>query len=59
VHYIGRYKILNEGVLQRAKEERNIVQTVKMRHATWVGHILLKYCLTKYVIKEKIEGTTC
>ena len=36
-----------EGVLQRVKVERNILQTVKMRDATWIGHILRKNCLSK------------
>jgi hypothetical protein len=58
MHYVGHYTISDEGVLQRVKEEeKNIVQTVKMRHATWIGHILLKYCLSKSVIKQKKTGT--
>ena len=42
--------------LQRFKEERNIPQTIKRRKAKWVGHILYRNCLLKYVRKGNIEG---
>jgi len=29
-----------EEVLQRVKEERNILHTMKRRKANWIGHIL-------------------
>jgi hypothetical protein len=44
-------------VLQRVKEARSTVQTVKnkkKRKAYWIGHILRRNCLTKHVI----EGMT-
>jgi len=36
-----------KGVLQRVKEDRNILETVKMRDATCIGHILRKNWLSK------------
>jgi hypothetical protein len=42
-------------VLQRAKEERNILQTTKSRKAVWIGYILRRDCLLKHVIEGKIE----
>jgi hypothetical protein len=32
----------NEDILQRVKEERNILHTIKIREANWIGHILLR-----------------
>jgi hypothetical protein len=43
-------------VLHRAKEERNILQTVKRRKADWIGHIWRRNCLLKQVIEGKVEG---
>ena len=43
-------------VLQRVKEDRNILQTIKTRKANWIGHILCRNCLLKYVIAGKIKG---
>jgi len=49
--YVRRVK-----VLQRAKEERSILQTTKTRKDNWIGHILRRNCLLKRVIEGKIEG---
>jgi hypothetical protein len=46
-----------KNVLQRVKEEKNVVHTVKQRRADWIGHILRKNCLLRHVIQGKIEGT--
>jgi hypothetical protein len=46
-------RVRNEEALHRAKEERNILQTVKSRKGKWIGQILKKNCLLKYVIKGK------
>jgi len=43
-------------VLQRIKEKRNILQSVKRRNANWIGHILHMNFLLKHVIEGKIEG---
>jgi len=47
--------VRNEVVLQRVKEERNILQRIKRRKANSIGHILRRKCLLKRVIVEKIE----
>ena len=36
--------------LQRVKEDRSILQTIKRRKANWIGHILPTNCLLKHVI---------
>jgi hypothetical protein len=51
-------RVRNEEVLHRVKEERNIVRTIKIRKANWIGHILCRNCLLKHVIEGKLEGRT-
>ena len=46
----------NEEILQRVKEERNILHTIKRRKANWIGHILRRVCLLKHVIEGKTGG---
>jgi hypothetical protein len=48
-------RVRNE-VLQRVKEERNIVHKIKRRKANWNGQILHRNCLLKHVIEGKMEG---
>jgi hypothetical protein len=48
-------RVRNEEVLHRVKEERNIVHTINRRKTNWIGHILRRKCLLKYVIEGKIE----
>jgi hypothetical protein len=43
-------------VLQRVKEERNILEIIIRRNADWIGHILRRNFLLKHVIEGKIEG---
>ena len=43
-------------VLQRDKEDRNIVHTTKRRNAKWFGHLMHRICLLKHATKGKIEG---
>jgi hypothetical protein len=50
--------VKNIEVLQRVKEERNIVHATVRKKANWSGHILLRNCLLKHVIEGKIEGMT-
>jgi hypothetical protein len=40
-------------VLHRVKEERTILQTIKIRKGNWRGHILCRNCLLKHVIERK------
>jgi hypothetical protein len=48
--------VKNEDVLQRVKEERNILHTIKGRKSIWIAHILCRNCLPKHVTEEKIAG---
>jgi hypothetical protein len=43
-------------VLQRVKEDRNILQTIRRRKVNWVGCILRRNCLLKHVTEGKLEG---
>ena len=45
----------NEEVLHRVKEDRNIIHTIKIRKANWIGH-MCRNCLLKHIIERKIEG---
>jgi hypothetical protein len=49
-------RVRNEEILHRVKEEWNILHTIKRRKANWIGHILRRNCLLKYVIEGKLEG---
>jgi hypothetical protein len=48
-------RVRNEEVLLRAKEEWNILHTVKRRKANWMGHIWRRNCLIKQAIERKVE----
>jgi len=51
------YRVRNVEVLQRVKEERNILQTIKKRMAPWIVHVLRRNCLLKGVIEgNKSDG---
>jgi hypothetical protein len=41
-------RVRNEEVLHRVKEERNIVHTIKIRNANWIGHILRRNRLLEH-----------
>jgi hypothetical protein len=43
-------RVRNEEVLYGVKEERNILYTVKLRKANWIGHSLHRNCL---LLKER------
>jgi hypothetical protein len=45
-------RVRNEEVLHRVKEDRNILHTIKRRMANWIGHILLRNCVLKQLLKE-------
>jgi hypothetical protein len=49
-------RVKNE-VLQRVREERHFLLTIKRRLENWIGHILRRNFLLKHVTDEKIEGT--
>ena len=48
--------VRNEEVLERVKEGRNILQTIKRRTANWIAYILHWNYLLQHVIKGKIDG---
>jgi hypothetical protein len=48
--------VRNDEILQRVKEERNILRTIKRRMTNWIGHILRRKSLLKHISKGKIEG---
>jgi hypothetical protein len=56
ISWTGRVR--NEEVLQRVKEERTILQTMKRRKANWIGHVLRRNCRLNHVIEGKLEGRT-
>jgi hypothetical protein len=49
-------RVRNGEVLQRVREERNVLHTVTRRKANCIGHILCRNCLLRHVIDGKIEG---
>jgi hypothetical protein len=53
--------VINEEVLLRVKEQRNILHEIRKRKANWIRHILRRNCLLQQVIegniKEGIEVT--
>jgi len=48
------YYVKNAEVLDRLKEEGNILHTIKRRKVNWIGYILQRNCLLKQVIEGKI-----
>jgi hypothetical protein len=40
---VGPMAVKNE-VLHRVKEDRNILNKIKMRKTNWIGHILRRNC---------------
>jgi len=48
--------VINEEVLLRVNEQRNILHEIRKRKANWIGHILRRNCLLKQVIEGKIKG---
>ena len=53
VSWIGH--VINEVVLHRVKEEKNILHTTKRRKDNCICHILRRKCLLKHVIEGKLE----
>jgi hypothetical protein len=47
--------VRKEEVLHRAKEDMNIIETIKRRKDNWIGHILNIDRLLKHDIVGKIE----
>jgi hypothetical protein len=49
-------RVRNEEVLLRVKEERNILHTVKIRKANWIGHILRGNCVLEHKLKKRVKN---
>jgi hypothetical protein len=47
--------VVNE-VSNTVKEERNILHTIKLQKAKWIGHILHRNCLLKHITEGKTGG---
>ena len=47
--------MINEEVLHRIKEERNILRKRNRRKANWIRHIVRRNCLLRLVTEGKIE----
>jgi len=48
--------VINEQVLFRVNEQRNILHEIRKLKANWIGHILRRNCLLQQVIEGKIKG---
>jgi hypothetical protein len=46
-------RVNNEEVLQRFKEERNILRAINRRKTKWFGHMFCRNCLLKHVIEGR------
>jgi len=53
VEIICTSHVRNAKVLQRVKEERNILRTIQRRKANWFGYILRRDCLLNTLLKER------
>jgi hypothetical protein len=49
------HRVKNEEALPRV-EERTLLHPKEVRKANWIGHILRRNCLLKYIIEGKPEG---
>jgi hypothetical protein len=47
---------VNNKILHGVKEERNILYTIKLTKADWIGHVLPRNRLLKHVIRVRVEG---
>ena len=43
-------------MLQRVREERNILQRLKKKKTKWTGHIMCRNYLLIYIIEGQMEG---
>ena len=50
------YKITNEDVLERIGSDRQLINTLRNRKKSWIGHVLGGDGLLKEVIEGRMEG---
>jgi hypothetical protein len=48
--------LMRNEVLQRANEERNILNDTKIRKISWIGHNMPRNCLLKQVLTERFRA---
>jgi len=48
--------VINEEVLLRVREQRDILHEMSKRKSKWFGHILRRYCFLQRFIEGKIKG---
>lgn len=48
--------VKNEDMLHRDEVESIVLHAIKRKKANRIGHVLLRNCLLKYIMKGKIEG---
>jgi hypothetical protein len=48
--------VINEEILYRVNEERNILDTGKRRKENWIGHISRRNCVLKRTNEGKMGG---
>jgi hypothetical protein len=48
--------VRNEEELQRSREVKNIIKTIKKGKAQRIGHIFCRNYLLKHIIEGKIQG---
>jgi hypothetical protein len=56
ISWTDRVRKKEVSLLQRDKEERNLLHTIKRRKANQTGHALRRNCLLDHVIEESVEG---
>jgi len=49
--------VKNEEACVRVKEKRNNLHEIRKRNVNWIGHILRRYSVLKYVTAVTIEVT--
>ena len=49
--------VKNEEVLYVVKEENNILHTIKLSKANFIGHMFRRNCLLEHAIEGKTEET--
>jgi hypothetical protein len=52
---IGWTELVKNEVLQRVKQERNILHKIKRRKTNWIGHTLRRNCLLKHVTERNTD----
>ena len=51
-----RDKIINEQVLEIVKDKRTLIDVLRSRKKTWIGHVLRGNGLLKEIIEGRIVG---